>query len=354
MLARYWFVVSFDGSCGVQDDLHGYRYAADCNCASKPAEGVNVAYHFNECGYRTEASCGPKPANTLRLAVMGASTAEGFKVPYARAFAPELAQFLDGQCGQPVEIQNLGVAGYHPLDQYWLIDEALNLHPDLLLLVLTPYELAASYSEEQMRMRFDPEQVRARNRARSAQPETGSGPSLISRIDALLADSRAVLAAQHILYQNRQKFVSLFLLHEDKADYLRSPLSAKWQKRLQNLEILFGEMADKAHAAGVPFVIVLGPQRIQAALLDQSLRQPGVDPFLLGEKLAEIAGRHGIVFYDLLADFRQQPEPERLFYPVDGHMTEAGHRLFANAIDKHLLQAELPVLKHCRAPESHP
>ena len=344
--ARYWFVESWEGSCGIKSALHGYRFAANCVCFSKAAEGPNVEYAYNECGYRSRESCGPKPANALRVALMGASTSEGFKVSYEHAFATRAATALSGQCGRPVEFQNMGVAGYKPIDQYWMMDEAIAMRPDLIMLVVTPFELVDITEPNVLANRRNPEVLL---QEKSAIKATHKPATLVSVVDAAIADSRAVLAAQHLLYQNREKYISLFLMHGDKADYLRSPLTVNWEKRLEVLDLLFGEMADKARAAGLPMALVVGPQRIQAALLDPKFRPPGVDPFMIGKKLAEIAGRHGILYLDSLEAFAADPQPEQLFYPVDGHMTDAGHALLADAIVRRLLGADAPPFNQCRS-----
>ncbi|MDD4914740.1 MAG: SGNH/GDSL hydrolase family protein [Methylococcales bacterium] len=344
IVARQWFVVSNEGSCGVPDALHGYRFAANCICYSKAAEGPNVQYKFNECGYRSDESCAAKPAGAIRVALMGASTAEGFKASYQKAFATLAAGALAAQCHKPVEFQNMGVAGYKPIDQYWKVDEALAMKPDMVMLVVTPYELVSITDPNVLANRRDPEALIQKN-ARTA--TTHAPVTLVSMLDAALADSRVVLAAQHLLYQSREKYVSLFLMHGDKADYLRTPLTAAWEKRLEVLDLLLGEMADKIHAAGLPFALVVGPQRIQVSLLSPEARPPGIDPFMIGRRLAEIAARHGIIFYDSLDAFKSVPEPEQLFYPVDGHMTEAGHALFASAIEQELLTEKQTPFGQC-------
>jgi len=345
VFSRYWFAESSAGNCSTKDPLHRYRFTPNSVCHRKAAEGVMVEYAYNECGYRTRESCGPKPVNSLRVALMGASTSEGFKVPYEDAFAPRIATTLSKQCRRPVELQNMGVAGYKPIDQYWLIPEALALKPDLIMLVVSPYELEDTVDPKVLENRRHPE-VLLQEQAKPADL-THKQTTLISMIDATIADSRAVLAAQHMVYQNREKYIALFLMHGDKADYLREPLSPAWEKRMEMLDLLLGEMADTTHAAGVPFMLVLGSQRIQTALLDPKTRPAGTDPFQIGRRVAQIAAKHGIIFMDTLPAFAATAQPEQLFFPVDGHMTEAGHALFANAISQRLLDGTVAPFSQC-------
>jgi hypothetical protein len=345
LVARFVFAENERGNCGLADPIHGYRFKADCVSYRKAAEGPEVEMTFNDCGYRTRQSCGPKPVGALRIALLGASTAEGLKVAYDQAFAGRLEEALSRRCGRPVEVQNMGVAGYKPLDQYLRVDEALAMHPDMVMLIMNPYELEETTDPQRLADRHNPDLLRQAPVANAPPPRQ----SPVQVIDRLLQSSRAVVAAQHFLYQDRQRYVGLFLLHGDKADYLRGPFTPRWERRLADLELLYGEMADKIAAANLPFVVVAGPQRIQAALLKAANLPAGVDPHLIGERLAQIADRHGIAFIDTLDDFASLPVPEAAFYPVDGHMTGEGHAIVANAVVRRLTADGIGPFAGCRS-----
>lgn len=344
LAARQLFEKGGKEGCGQWDGLHGTKLTGNCDARAKSPEGPWVDYHFNACGYRTNEACGERPPGHLRIALLGASTAQGYKVPYEQAFAPRAAQELTRQCQQPVEIQNMGVAGYRVIDHYWRMDEALAMKPDAVVLVLSAYELVDVTDPATLARRKSPELLR---RTRNETAGTRARADLIVQLDALVADSRAVLAAQHYLYQDRSRYVSLFLMHRDKADYLRTPLSAAWEKRLADLELMLGEMAEKSRAQGVPLVVLFGPQRIQAALLDQALRPQGVDPTLIGRRMADLARRTGVTLVDVLADMGDLPHPEQLFYPVDGHMTGDGHAVLSRSLVQQLTRQQVGAFGRC-------
>jgi hypothetical protein len=346
LLTGLYFSETQQGSCGKPDPILPYRYSANCTFHNKAAEGPLVEYVFNECGYRSRESCGPKAAGTTRIALLGASTAEGFKIAYDDALAPRAAAQLTRVCRRPVEFQNMGIAGFKVIDQYLRLDEALALKPDMVMLVVTPYELVDFADPEMLANRSHPERV-----VKKKQPERVNEAGGLARISAILSKSRTAVFAQSLLFQNREQYISLFLKHGDKADYLRVPLSAPWEKRLAELELMVGEMADRIHKEGIPFVIVFTPQRIQAALSDPASRPPGVDPTAFGRRIAEMSARHGILFIDTYEAFRQTESPEKLFFPVDGHMTAGGHAVVADAMVRGLLKSGTPAFAGCDAVE---
>ena len=54
--------------------------------------------------------------------------------------------------------------------------------------------------------------------------------SLMKRVESSIDQSRAVVAAQHMLFENVDEYVSLYLRYGDKADFLRPPFGPVWQK----------------------------------------------------------------------------------------------------------------------------
>lgn len=326
IVSRQFFVESGGESCSAVGPAGVGVMRANCTSLRKAAEGPQTTNAYNDCGYRTPEPCTPRTAG-IRVALMGASTAQGMKVQYPATFAARLSQALGAACHRPVEFQNMGVPGAGLLDIYRRLNEALALRPDLIMMVLTPYEMKAPPDAGQMARRDAPVAPAP------AQPAAAPPPkSLVAWISDLAFDSRSLVAAQHFLFQDRATFTSLFMLHGEDADYLRVPYRAGWEKRLQDLDMLLGEMADRARAAGVPMMLVLGPQRIQTTLLDDAVRPQGVDPHEIGRRLAAIAARHDVLFQDTLDGFATVNDPEAMFYAVDGHMNADGHAVFARSV----------------------
>jgi len=200
-----------------------------------------------------------------------------------------------------------------------------------------------------------PPELAARSAEQSAPtPQRASLPdrSLIARLSEIVANSRAMVVAQHYLFEDRATYIRLYMLHGEDADYLRPPLSAAWRQRLSDFETLLAGMADRARAREVPMLLAADPQRIQAALLAGGDAAPGADPFAIERAFGEIAARHGVAFADTLKGFAKHRDPERFFYPTDGHMDAAGSAVFADTIADRLLAGDIAPFAGCdRAPQ---
>ena len=94
--ARHFFPESSGGdSCRVADATIGFKYRPNCTSRVKSAEGPWVVNHYNECGYRTNQSCGAKPSGSTRIALIGSSVAQGSYVGYDEIWATPRGQGLD-------------------------------------------------------------------------------------------------------------------------------------------------------------------------------------------------------------------------------------------------------------------
>ena len=89
----------------------GYRYHPDCTSHDKVWEGPWITEHFNDCGYRSEESCAPRPPGSLRVVVVGSSTARGASVNYDDSFAAHASAALSKRCGGVVDFQKSGNRG---------------------------------------------------------------------------------------------------------------------------------------------------------------------------------------------------------------------------------------------------
>ena len=326
-----WPQVDLD-SCFVNDPIAGYRFRPNCTSRMKSAEGAWTTNHYNECGYRTDAPCGPKPPGALRLVLLGSSVAQGLFAPYQEAFGTKTAHALERLTGRSVQVENLGVFNSSPIYVYRRVPEALKLQPDAVVFLLSPWDLE---------QKIDPQQLAERNapNARFSRPGVSVEPGLMKRIQFAVTRSRTVLMAQHFLFQNRGTFLKLYLQYGDKADFLRQPFTPAWQQRFDNLSVIISDMANKFRQAGVPLVVAAVPSRAEAALL--SLRTPlppHLDPFAFGREINRITTASGAKYLDLMTPFSRLAHAESLYYVVDGHLTIEGNALLARELTTTLSQ----------------
>ena len=328
--------------CALPDGHH----KPACSSTLKAMEGPVYQEAYNDCGYRSRASCGPKPPNHIRIALLGSSFTLAFAVPYDEGFPGETEQKLTRACHRPVEIQNLSAVQLQPIQVYSRLDEALALKPDVVVVSINPIDADQDYTDEDMRNRDQPASL-----LRKSPPPPAFPLRLVKQFQAGLT---SILVAQHYRFLDQADYIQHYLQYGDMADFLRQPFSDRWQRRFAQLDVLLGEMADKAHRQGVPIVFISGLSRAQVGLMSETKRPPGVDPFAFDAAFARIAQKHGIIDIDPGPAFSRRPEGTRLFYPVNGHLNAQGNAIYAEVLTQGLLSSGLPVFQSCTRPGVSP
>lgn len=328
-----------DNPCRVPDSRLRFRYLPNCTARIKAFESPWVDHAYNDCGYRSKASCRNRARRTIRIALLGTSFSEGYMVPYDSTVGGLSERELTRVCRRPVEIQNLS-ALVSTMDVYHRVDAALDLHPDLVMILLAPHDVEYMSGDKEMASRKDPRPINPGDNVVAA-------ASPLKRLSTFLKGSRTMQVAQHFLFQNGQTYVRLYLLYGDHADFLRSPLTPLWETRFAKLDVLLGEMADAFHSHGIPTVFVAGMQRAEAQLLSSHDLPSGIDPYAFERETSEISAKHGIISIEVDRDFSRLPDAGRFFYPVDGHLNTEGSELFGTYVWRQLLAKDLPVFSGC-------
>lgn len=335
-------------SCAVHDDtLLGFHNRPHCVSRMKAAEGPWYTNSYNECGYRSLASCAPVQPGVRRIAFIGASISGGHLVEYEHTIATSLGQSLTAMCPVPVQIQNLAAAGYTGRKNIFRMAEALKLHPQAVILVQTPVDI-----ENQLDDTLPP----ITDAILAAPPKVAVRATKIRKADlmqqasSIIRDSRAGVVAQHFMFSDPSIYIPLFMANGDKAAFLTPPFTPIWQARLARFEELIAVLADQAHRANVPFVLVFVPHQAEIAMETGATRPPGVDPFAFSKTLEAIAIRHGAVFVDASEILRQQPDPASLYYRVDGHPSGQGQPMIGRSLAEHIASLRPGPFSDCRGP----
>jgi hypothetical protein len=331
---RIFWPAQSDDSCSIRGALEN---KPNCTVTGKAAEGPLTTYHYNECGYRTYDSCGPKPPGAFRICVLGTSVSEGFNVPYDQTFTSRAAHEIGRAAGRTVQVENLAFENLSPLECYRRLPAALGLQPNLVIYAVSPFDLEQP---------IDPAQLADRNNpaASNAAPTTQFKDSWTGRLrQTLMNNSRAILIAQHFLFSNPETFLRVYLAHSDTG-YLQQPADAAWRLRYSNFELIIGGMASRTRQRGVPLFIMAVPSRAQAALFSPDARLPHTDPFAFGASIRAICEKIGAVYVDSLEEFGQAAHAERLFYVVDSHVNSDGHALLSRALVHKALDGSIPSL----------
>lgn len=339
-VARAIWPARYSYECNINSQIDGDRFKPNCTVLSKIPEGPWTTYHYNECGYRSDTSCGPKLPGTIRIAILGSSVSQANYVPYEDTFFSRASEELRSKCDRPVDVQNLGVPGSSPAYAYRRFDEALKLKPDVILYLVVPYDLYHQTLPAGMDQADSVADI-------PLESSVKSNGSLLSRLQHILIQSRTILMAQHLIFQDRTTFIRTYMMYGDKADYLRQPFTPIWQRRFAELDLIVGKMADKLKAAGVSFLVIAIPSRAEAALLSSPNLPPHVDPFAFGREIQAIASKHGADYLDLVKPFSLVPHAESLYYVVDGHNTSEGQKLIGVNLAQKLQDGIVPAFSNC-------
>jgi len=312
-----WPEVLFN-ACRVSDPMTGHRYLPNCSSTMKSAEGPWYTSDYNECGYRSPAPCRPVATGTRRVAMIGTSLGEGYLVKFPETIAARLSAGLTSMCNSVIEVQNLSTLGATFHSQTLWMEEALKLRPDIILMMLAPYDFIVERGE---------------NIAQQNERSANENGDLIDRLSRKIKGSRALLIAKHFLFQNPSVFLPRYLRSGDWSDYLRPPFSPNWLTCLQLFDTMMAGLAAKAHGEGVPFVVGFVPFQAQLALLAGSPVPAGVDPAALPQAMEKITKNYGAAFLDVSVALMNEPDPLRqLYYVVDTHLSGHGQTLSGDYI----------------------
>jgi hypothetical protein len=351
MVARKLYNEPGPGStpCLVMNDPStGVRGIPNSVCHEKTYESAMAEYRFNSCGHRTLGQCDSKPPGTYRIVMVGSSVSEGYTVSYEQSFAALLPERLSRATGRTVEIYNEGLPFGTPHGTLLRFDQVLGAHPDLILWPMTPWDI---------------------NNVSLTTPTADSHPALTAALKNksrwerlklqltekrdlngfMTKNSRAYFMIQHLLYKSDSIYLAHSLSGTDPytSSLMETP-GPEWQAKLDQYAIYLSEMAARAKTAGVPFVVIAIPRHAQGVLIAENLQTPGIDPFAFGKQMQRIAEDSGVIYVDILHQFRGIPNVNTMFYPVDQHLSVRGQQVVADLISEGLSQGIIPPAKEAQ------
>jgi hypothetical protein len=333
-------------NCLIRDPSTGLRGIPNSVCWDKKPEGQPMEYRLNSCGHRAGMECGPKAPDTYRIVMTGSSFAEGEAVQMERTFAALLPTELLRRTGHRVQLYNEGMSRRTPRNVALGFDEILTAQPDVILWILTPLDFEDV--EHGRSLLVDPRiQHQAMFRIKEAITKKSlpnAIPDVLSAIQERFVNTYSATLLLHYLYQSQSEYVKSFLMGGLQAGFLRAEPDSEWQYYLRSFEGYAADIEHRAKVAGVPLVVVLIPNRAQAAMISMGEWPAGYDPYRLGEEVLSIIADHGGTYVDVLKDFRTIPNPEQYYFPVDGHLNAPGNEMIAGFLAKELMSGVVPAL----------
>jgi hypothetical protein len=308
-------------------------------------------YRMNRCGHRAGMECGTKSGGTYRIVMVGSSFAVGEGVPIENTVASLLPKDLSQRTGRRVDLYNEGMYMEHPYVIAQYLKEVMAEQPDMILWFLTPHDLTNSLKTGDTFDSSPRAPMGILNRGWERVKElfaTESIPEAMASAWTLMlhkaGSSASALLLQHILWGNQIQYIESYLESGSDAGFLKNEPDATWQGYIKQFEIDEEAVKAQATAEGVPLVVVLVPNRAQAAMLSTGYSQNGFSPYTLDGKLRSMVERDGGIYIDILPHFRDIPHAGEYYFPVNGHPNVRGTAIIAEFLASELTHGAIPAL----------
>jgi lysophospholipase L1-like esterase len=319
----------------------------------------------NSEGLRDREHSKAKPANTVRIAVLGDSYTEARQVPMEDAFWAVLERDLkscEGLAGLDVEVINFGVSGYGTAQELITLRRRVwQYSPDIVILAfLTGNDVHNNFRE----LAADPKRpyfiykdgaltldASFRDSAVYRASET-----TIARLGNWLTDYSRVL---QLINQGKKQLMRIVLYPRPSSDLLGEvgleesvyfePTDSIWTEAWRVTEGLIVLMRDEVRQEGAHFLVVTLSNGIQvhpdASVRRRSVERMGItDLFYPDDRIKALGEREGFSVLNLARNFQTHAERHKLFLhgfepnPGGGHWNKEGHRLAGKTIAAKLCQ----------------
>lgn len=303
----------------VLDDKLGWKHAANVEKVFANEAGEKIRVVQNAHGHRGKFYDFKRTPEKYRILVLGDSFAEGGEVSETDLFSAR----LESRYPQ-LEVVNTGVSGYSTVQEYlYLVSAGLKFHPDRVMLLFYENDLTdncLSYF-----FPFGPRPYAALDQA---------GIRFSEKLDPA-AYRKFMLPLPFRMTLNRHSYLYYFLNSRfyyqffwDKMQRLHAvDLAAIGEQKFEVFYRILTSIRDLLAAQRIELTVVLVPTREEVG--------QGFSPTL--NTISEFCQQRGIEIIPLLARFQQETRGgASMYFPVDIHWTQAGHRVAAEEIGKQL------------------
>jgi hypothetical protein len=336
-------------------------------------EGKNYVV-INSAGLRDREHQKTKPANTIRIALLGDSYCEALQVPLEQTFWWLLQQKLEA-CnafpGKQVEIINFGVSGYGTGQELITLEKhAREYSPDIVMLLVTTNNDITDNRRELKQTNeiayfvYRNDELVVDNSFLESKGFRWHASSTNRFIEGFRNHLRTVQLLYFVHMAAKQKLSDWRNQRETSAPdatpgqqptvatkppidivnmiYLE-PADASWREAWRVTEGLIKKMRDEVHRDGAKFIMVVGTNTIQVAP-DPAVRKRFLEyigtPDLLypNRRLKALADSEQIDLLDLVQPMQAYAEQNKVYLHGfgsdlgNGHWNTDGHRVAADLI----------------------
>lgn len=265
-------------------------------------EGEKTRYRpeKNSDGYRDREFVRSKPEGVFRIACIGDSVTEGYRVALDKTFSKLLEQNLGKNYGE-IEVMNLGVSGYATTDNMRTLALALDFDPDIII-----YQFGMNDIEGFEHI--------DRAGAETDTPSSTEPPREPFSIKSLLRKSVLYLALAE-----RYNYLKLTWGKRNWAFDEWNITFEQWEKEFAKLKQGFDEVGGQ-----IPIVMIYIPYDFQVF-------SPREEVFDVPERISVFCEAQFCYFLDFTAVFKDEKNPYGLFLD-DCHLSEYGHRIVAERL----------------------
>jgi hypothetical protein len=298
----------------IRSDAFGFRLAPGIDLRMRGPE-YDVDVRTNSLGMRDDE---PGPKDRPRVLLLGDSFAMGYGVERGQLFADLLEKDLG------IDVEDAGTGGYEIVQQPRVLAElGPKLKPDLVVYALY---LGNDLSQN------DEWEVRADGTLHNKVREYPVRQKSEWKLAAL---------ARNLVYgvrKGRSEKEGEWLPFEGYLGLCEKDLGDEARKDYADADAQLGLLQAEASRQGAPLLVVMLPYRsmVEREAFDSlATKVPGLaERYDLARPAVEISARmdaRGLDHADASPALRAEHERsgEELFYPIDGHLTAAGHRVVA-------------------------
>ena len=328
---------------------------------------------INSQGFRDRERTYEKPANTVRIAILGNSWTEALQVPLEKTYCSVLERKLTEQgCfgGRRIEVLNFGVAGYSTAQELLTLQqEVWKYHPDTVIVAFYPARDVANNLRE-LNNASNPEQspyfvyrdtLLVLDDSFRALPALQSQQIQIQNLSYKVSRHLRILQGITALQRFGKMRVAMAATREraekaglDNLEYgiYAAPSQREMQDAWKVTEGLLLKIRDEVKGHHVEFRIVSLATRPQVSPDPEKsqtlMRKLGVENLSYADdRIREYGAREGIPVTSLAPALSRYAEANHIYlngFTVAnrgaGHWNETGHRLAAETIAADLCAAE--------------